>query len=412
MKKSILFVDDDVNLIQGLKRSLRGLLPGWDLFFAFSAEEALGILERSEVDLIVSDMRMPGIGGVELLETISERYPQVIRFVLSGHIDQELAHKSTRVAHQFIAKPCDTHQLVRIIQHSFQLRDLQKDPRLNAIITSIKKLPSLPALYVQLVQEMESPEVSSRSIATIISKDITMTAKTLQLVNSAFYGMPSQVTNLVQAVTILGINTLKSLVLSQQVFSQFRDVPSEWVSLDALWDHSINTGNLARIICRSVTENAQAQDDAQVAGVMHDIGKLIQLQIPGFYPDLIDRKSRGMPALEAEYEILGTSHAELGAYLLGLWALPDPVVQAAAFHHLPSRQEGAVFSPLTSVHGANHLMNTGNTPVNNEEEEFTPTLDMRYLEELNLTDKLNLWKNNHQAMMERISTISARSNKE
>ena len=397
MKKSILFVDDDANLISGLKRSMRSLLPSWELYYAFSGQEALAVLEKTPVDMIVTDMRMPGMDGSQLLEIVSKQFPHTIRFVLSGHADLEMALRSTRVAHQFIAKPCDTRQLAQMIQHSFQLRDLQSDPKLLRVINSIKRLPSLPALYLQLVQEMESPDASSKSISRIISQDITMTAKTLQLANSAFYGLANNVTNLGQAVTIIGINTLKGLVLGQQVFSQYNRTPSRWLSLDELWDHSVWVGNLSRAISRSLGLSSQAQDDAQVAGVMHDIGKLIQLEIPGFYTELEKACLQGIPELEAEYQILGTSHAELGAYLLGLWGLPDPVVQSAAYHHTPSKQTETTFVPLTAVHIANSIVTHKLRPGQKQQD----LLDMNYLQLLKITNKLPSWQSQYQSMLER-----------
>lgn len=388
MSRSILFVDDEVNIIMGLKRSLRGLTRDWELYFASSGQEALQILAEHPIDVIITDIRMPGMDGGELLEIVSERYPQVIRFVLSGQSDQEMALKSSRVAHQFIAKPCETRILVQTIQHSLELRELQTNPALTRIITSIKKLPSLPSLYLQLVQEMESPDAALKKIAAIISQDITMTAKTLQLVNSAFYGLSSKVTNLQQAVTILGINTLKSLTLYSGVFSEFESTPNRFISIDKLWDHSIGVGTLARQIVRLEGGTTQMQDDAQVAGVMHDIGKLIQMRVPDFYETYTQKVYAGTPPLRAEYEILGTSHAELGAYLLGIWGLPDPVVQAVAYHHMPSRQSPASFSALTAVHIANVFWLI---KPETAAEEAPKYLDNAHLQPLNLLDKVKFW---------------------
>jgi putative nucleotidyltransferase with HDIG domain len=340
------------------------------------------------VDVLVTDMRMPGMDGGELLEIISEKYPQIIRFVLSGQTDQELSLRSSRVAHQYIAKPCETTRLIEIIQHSLDLRELQSNPNLVKIITSIKKLPSLPSLYIKLVDEMNSPDASLKKISAIMSLDMTMTAKTLQMVNSAFYGLPSKITNLQHAVTVLGISTLKSLVLYQGVFSEFETGTKSPISLDQLWNHSIRVGELARNIARKVGCDTQTLDDTQVAGVMHDIGKLIQLKIPHFFEEKMQKEKEGMDPLEAEYAILGTSHAELGAYLLGIWGLPDAIVQAVAYHHYPSRQTESVFNPLTAVHVANAFL----TPdLNKLSADTKLPLDLRYLEAMNISDKIGPW---------------------
>ena len=218
MKHAVLFVDDDFNLIQGLRRSLHQLSREWDLFFCNSASEALQILQAHRVDLIVTDMRMPGLGGAELLEIVEGLYPHIIRFVLSGQTDQEIALISSRLAHQFFAKPCDAAQLVEAIQRALDMQFLLPGNQLTAVIASSKHLPSLPSLYFRLVREIESPNASARSIGEIVSQDITMTAKVLQLVNSAFYGLPSKVTSVQMAVAYLGMSTLKALVLYQPIF--------------------------------------------------------------------------------------------------------------------------------------------------------------------------------------------------
>jgi putative nucleotidyltransferase with HDIG domain len=387
MKRAILFVDDEVNIIQGLKRSLRGISQEYDLYFSNGGQEALEILAQNPIDVVVTDMRMPGMDGGELLEIVSEKYPHVIRFILSGQTDHEMALRSSRVAHQFISKPCETIRLIEIIKHSLDLRELQANPQLVKTITSIKKLPSLPSLYLELVNEMNSPEASLKKVGTIIAQDMTMTAKTLQLVNSAFYGLPSKATNLQHAVTVLGINTLKSLVLFQGVFSEF-DVVGSPISLDELWNHSVNVGELARNIARKLGCTTQTLDDVQVAGVMHDIGKLIQLKIPGFYEQKAEKEKEGMTSLDAEYAVLGTSHAELGAYLLGIWGLPDTIVQAVAYHHHPSRQTESIFNPLTAVHVANAFLHSS---LAEKSEGSALPLDLRYLEAMNISDKIGAW---------------------
>jgi HD-like signal output (HDOD) protein/CheY-like chemotaxis protein len=402
MTKTILFVDDDINLINGLRRSIRGYVRDWELHFATSGQEALMLLSQHVVDVIVSDMRMPGMDGGELLEIVSEKYPNAVRFILSGHTDQEMALRSSNVAHQFIAKPCDTSKLVETIQHSLKLRELQTNPQLVNVVTSIKKLPSLPSLYIRLVEEMESPDVTLKSLADIIANDMTMTAKVLQLVNSAFYGLPTKITNLPHAVAILGINTLKMLVLGMHIFSEYSGYITADLSIEQLWDHSIGSGNLARLIARNVVLDISTSDDSQVAGVMHDIGKLLELNIPDFYADLQACVKKGMPVLEAEYELLGTSHAELGAYLLGIWGLPDTIVQAVAYHHYPSRQAESHFSALTAVHVANGIINQNGDNQKKAEQSF----DMVYLNKMGLDNKIVEWENIYQGISSQSKMIT------
>jgi putative nucleotidyltransferase with HDIG domain len=396
MKLSVLFVDDDNNLISGLKRSLRIYARDWELYFATSGQEALEILSGNRMDVIVTDIRMGGMDGIQLLEKVIERHPQVTRLVLSAYTDREVSIKSSHVAHQFIAKPCDTHKLVQTIKNIQQLREFQSDPQLVKIITSIKRLPSLPSLYLQLVQKIETPQSSSKTIADIIEMDITMTAKTLQLVNSAFYGLPAKVSNLQQAITILGTDTLKALVLTQRVFSQYTIDQEVSFSLDNLWKHSIAVGNLGRTIMRNLGFGREMQDDAQVGGVMHDIGKLIHFNIPDFISDWTGLINQGVAPLSGEYALLGTSHAELGAYMLGIWGLPASIVQAVGYHHFPVKVPEKSILPLTAVHVANGIISD-----TTDGKHIDAFVDMTYLDSLNLAGKMGSWLDLYKSMRDK-----------
>ena len=390
MKKSVLFVDDELNVIQGLKRMLRVLRNEWDMYFAGGGEEALDILLKHHIDVIVSDMRMPGMNGVELLNKVMELYPSIVRIILSGHSDQEIILQSAKTAHQFLTKPCEADVLKHTIERTIALRDLLSNEKLLGLVAGIKDLPSLPSLYVLLMEEIQSPEVSLKKVGNIIAQDLVMTAKVLQLVNSAFFGLSQKVTNPQQAVTLLGINTLSALVLYVQVFSTFKTDPRLQVfSMEDLWQHSMAVGSLAKEIARVELANKKMAEDAFIAGMMHDLGKLLLLVVPGYYSRVNEVvKNKGCSVLEAEYEVLDNSHAEVGAYLLGLWGIPHSIVEAVAYHHYPSKISGNKFTVLTAVHVANALLihkdsSTGTT-------EF-PHIDYEYLAVLNLTGKLTEW---------------------
>jgi len=120
-KFNILFVDDEVRLINGLRRMLFRQRDSWGMYFALSGFEALDILSKNSIDILITDMRMPQMDGAELLVKIVEKYPGVIRIILSGHSDEELILKSVRTAHQFIAKPVSAEILVNSINRAMQL---------------------------------------------------------------------------------------------------------------------------------------------------------------------------------------------------------------------------------------------------------------------------------------------------
>lgn len=392
MKKSILFVDDEPNLIQGLKRMLRNMRNEWDMYFVDGGEEALTLLSENHIDIIVTDMRMPGIDGATLLGKVIKQYPHMIRIVLSGHSDQEMVLRSTKFAHQFLAKPCDAETLKNTIERTCQLRDILRNETLLKIVTGLKTLPSSPSLYNRIIEEIQSPNVSLKKIGDIIAKDVAMTARVLQLVNSAFFGLPQRIVNPQHAVALLGLDLLKTLVLYIELFSAFNQEQGfNNLFLENLWKHSMRVGDLAKRIAQCEKANKDIIEGAFIGGMLHDIGKLLLLEIPGFHIKIKDFVSQNSCSdIEAEYQILGTSHAEVGAYLLGLWGICDNVIEAVAFHHHPSDLLENKFTSLTAIHMANALINVDCCAENVS----SLYIDCDYLASLNITDRLTEWVRN------------------
>lgn len=390
MKKRVLFVDDEVNILQGLRRMLRNMGDRWEMFFAGGGEEALDIISRKGIDIVVSDMRMPGMDGAQLMDKVMNLYPNIIRIILSGYSDQELILKSVKYTHQFLVKPCDPEVLKRTIEKACMLRELLNDEKLIMTVTGIKHLPSLPRVYRVIVEELQSSNASLKKIGDIISQDVTMTARILQLVNSAFFGLPQKVASPQQAVTLLGINTLKALILNVQVFTTInREKQPKDFSLEKLCNHSIMVGNLASIIAKSESTHNNIKEDAFAAGILHDIGILLLIENPKLYQKLMEYASvNRCSLLKAEYAVLGSSHAELGAYLLGLWGLSDPIVEAVAFHHNPSKLKDDSFTALTAVHVANAFLSGIKDHLENIDSSY---LDLQYLTDLRITDRLKKW---------------------
>ncbi len=337
--RRILFVDDDPKEIKRLRKMLRSMHYEWEMEFAVSGEEALNFMAKFPFDVIVSDMHMPGISGVELIDNVKKRYSRTVRIIHSGHSDKEMLLRSVKSAHQFLMKPSSAETMKYTIERACKLRDLLRNETLKEIITGINKLPSRPRLYNSIVAELYSKDASLKKVGHIISQDVSMSAKILQMVNSAFFGLPQKITDPHQAVVYLGIDTVKALVLSIHVFSAFaEDAELCGFSLVRMWGHSLRTSKLARNIAHAEMADEKVAEEATIAGMLHDIGKLILLKVPVLYKEITELvKTTGCDFTEAEYIVMKTSHAELGAYLLGLWGIPDNVVEAVAFHHNPSK---------------------------------------------------------------------------
>lgn len=399
MKRRILFVDDEPKVLQGLRRMLRPMRNEWDMAFADSGEEALRVLAEAPFDVVVSDMRMPGMDGAQLLTEVMRRYPHIVRIVLSGHSEKECILRSVGPTHQYLAKPCDSAQLKSIIARACALRDLLSDELLRKLVSQMNTIPSLPETYVQIVEALQSEDVSIQKVGEIIARDVGMTAKVLQLVNSAFFGIRRHVSDPAQAATLLGADTLKALVLSVHIFSQLDHARVEGFNLERLWNHSLATGALAKRIAAAEDCSKEARDHALLAGLVHDAGKLIiAANLPERYGPVMELvRTEGLSVWEAERRVLLTTHAEIGAYLFGLWGLPDPIVEAVAYHHCPPECCGDGFTPLTAVHAANALEHEQDEPAPPAD---AAPLDTAYLERLGLQERVPVWRELAQEVLQ------------
>lgn len=357
MRKSILFVDDEPKILEGLGRMLRVMRHEWDIHFATSGPEALELMVGESFDLVVSDMRMPGMNGLEFLTEVKARYPNVIRIVLSGHADQLLIMRAVGVTHQYLSKPCDAEALRSTVTRALELRALLENDPIKRLISRLSVLPSLPSLYSEIVSELQSADASIHRVGEIIAKDPGMTAKILQLVNSAFFGIRRVVSNPMDAAAYLGLETIQSLVLSLHAFARFEACQFPGLSIDQIWSHSVAAGLLAKRIMEGENAGRAQAAEAFTAGLLHDLGKLVLTgNLPQEYGAVLAWAAHGEVTLhDAEREVLGSTHAEIGAYLLGLWGLPDPIIEAVALHHHPGDCADKAFGPLCAVHAANVL---------------------------------------------------------
>jgi HD-like signal output (HDOD) protein len=386
--KKILFVDDEPRVLAALERMLRPMRNSWAMSFAASGHAALELMKAASFDVVVSDIRMPVMNGLQLFEEVKRLYPETVRIILSGDSDRELTMKAVNVSHQFLSKPCHTEMLKAAITRTCELSNLLQKESLKAMVSRLDSLPSLPALYLEIMQELQSEQSSINIIGDIISRDLAMTAKILQLVNSAYFGLPRHIASPEQAVFLLGLDTIKSLVLSIQVFSKFklRNIPESFQR--RLWDHSMKTAQLSKTIARQERQEQAVIDNSFMAGMLHDAGKLVMASCyPDQYNNIVYSSGGNLSLADRELKAFGVTHAEAGAYLMGLWGLPNPIIEAIAFHHSPGRSLARHFTPLTSVYIANIL---ANEEAGEATEDPDNRIDFEYITAMNLNTDYHL----------------------
>ena len=394
--KRLLFVDDDSLVLAGLRRALHDMRQDWEMTFASGGYAALEALELQPYDAVISDMRMPSMDGAELLESIKARHPEVVRIILSGQSEKEAVLRSLAPAHQYLAKPCDIRELKLRLTQAFASRDLLRNPAIAATIARLRSLPSLPTVFNELTAALGSEMTSLAQIEQIIAKDPGMATKILQLANSAFIGVHGRVSSLRQAVSLIGVDTVRTLTLSIHVFFRFEGRSAAADQLTALWDHSVLVASIAQQIASLEGTGKAMTEECFAAGLLHDVGKAILLaEKPDEYREVQKRfEDQGLSIETLETDALGCSHAQLGAYLMSVWGLPTPLVRAVAFHHQPLGAIDTQFSTVTAVHCADAL-----SKVTAAQPNADIPIDQPYLDSLGLSEKIPVWRASVQAFL-------------
>jgi HD-like signal output (HDOD) protein len=382
--KRILFVEDNELLLELYGVMLDPDRDHWQTYLAPNGEAALGLLRQTPFDVVVSDMQMPGMNGIELLSEARKLHPQSARIIISGATDQAEAADSLNCTHLFIPKPVDVKLLRDTLTRIGKLDAYLKDAKLRELVGKMGSLPSFPTLYLEILREIEAPNCSIEKVADLVAKDPAIAAKILRVANSAAVGLGERVTNLREAVQQLGLTTVRSLVLSAQVYGNFAPGRMKDFSADQLWNHLMKCADLARTIMRRDRAEVAETEDAFTAGMLHDMGKLMLADgMPTEFAQSMELAAReNLSQVEAERAVMGADHAGLAAYLFGLWGLPASIVEAVAFHHAPEQSDLKRPSALTAVHVASALLS----------EPGSAALNHDYLTEIGVADRLDEWQ--------------------
>jgi HD-like signal output (HDOD) protein/CheY-like chemotaxis protein len=349
----VLFVDDEPRILGGLRRMLRIHRDRWEMSFAEGGDAALATLRDRPCDVIVSDYRMPEMDGAQLLERVRDEYPGTARVILSGQTNEDDLLSVMVVAHEFLTKPSSPEQLVAAVDRLIDARPAIAGAGPRPERFHVQSLPSPSHTFIELVQALDRDDASAQSVGVIIERDPAATAKVLQLVNSSAYTTGRKISDVGQAVTLLGLPTLRGLVLKHDLIRTFDGagaIPVEWLSRLTL--HAVETSRL----CRMFAEGTDWESAAFTAGLLHEIGQLVlaSTRPREFASALNSWRHADVETVEAacletaEAAVIGFSHIDAGADLLRLWGLPDPVIEAVA-GHATTVQPRAVVDASTAV---------------------------------------------------------------
>ena len=377
MSKAILFVDDEKAILNSIRREFFD--SPYEVFIASSGKEALEILNKNQIDLVVSDMRMPEMDGYELLKRVKSIHPSIIRLILSGFTDEKTVFKSiyNNLAKLFITKPWKKDDFRRAIDEVFKTEELLQNNKSLKQIKDIGKLPTIPAVLKEISDVIENDDHNIEKIVKLIEEDITLSSEVLRIINSAFYGIKTA--SIKTAVLSLGLVNLKAIIATAEVFKSEND----FYNKKQIWEHS-NITNKILIELYDKILNKKLPDYYSTAGLLHDIGKVAFFKIYDKEYDEIYKLAEGKSLEEInqlEKEKFNIDHEELGGYLLQWWDIPYAIVESALYHHNPMLSSEANRELVSMIHIADYY---SWKMIDND---FKPKLNMSVMEKYNVREE-------------------------
>jgi HD-like signal output (HDOD) protein/CheY-like chemotaxis protein len=396
MRTRVLFVDDDPLIRAALERSCRRCAKHWEIAAATCATEALARMAERPFDVVVSDLHMPEMDGADFLEQIATRFPSTARLVLSGYAEEAIARKAAHFAHRYLSKPTNVPDLIVAVDQAAAWQRTICNRALHQALTSCKTLPTPPALYTQIVAATQSETTDVGEIAKLVEKDISLSAKLLQLINSSFFGIGRRISLVEQAISLLGMVRLRGLLLAEEIFRKFDShglLPES--SLTALWRHAALVSETSMRISLLEKQTGDRPEQAYTAGLLHDLGILfLAAQSPEAFVAIREEAARGESSVwQIESRVLGVTHADLGGALLSLWGLPPRIVEGVTYHHGPTQSDYGGLCAVSTVHAADafvsQLLGYDGLP---QFSACLPVLDEQHLANIGMAPRKESWE--------------------
>jgi HD-like signal output (HDOD) protein len=353
----LVLLDNEHHIADAHRRALRTVRPEWKVVLATSSIAALEALAEAPTDVFIAELGKPPSAGVDLFETVKERWPATVRIALSEFAERSVAVRLERSVHRFLHKPCDTYMLAMLIERSSRLRDTVSDQAVLAAIGGMEAIPRPPLTVQALEKVLADPDAGVIAVAGVIARDAALTARLLRVVNSSFFGVGRQVTRVDAAINFMGVSLVRAIALADGATRSFTVSP-DVLDLDEWNTHAIRVATAARDIVLAVSpQDRSLADEAFLAGLLHDVGQIVLAGVTPAAWRGVERTvvADGVSLDEAERRADRVSHGRVGAYLLSLWGLPASVVEAVAFHHEPHLLGGAIFDATIAVHVADAI---------------------------------------------------------
>lgn len=396
MKPHVVFVDEDLTVLDRLRQQLMPQADAWGMIFAPGAEDALMVLEDKPIDVVVSRSTISGMGGVRLLERVRTLQPRASRILMGGSDLKDQVMSVVGPVHQVI-DGSDIDSITDCLDRLLRMQATLDRPKLRTLVSGVETLPSPSDAYYSLIDMLDRDDASAKEVGELVSQEMAMSAQLLKLTNSAMFALPTPVTNAAHAVQVLGFDVVRRVALLAGVFELFEGTAEVQANIARLGQNSLGIGQLCGAIARMENLPSDVVAQAECSGLMAHLGMLLLLsEYGGQYLEtlkLID--DEGVSIIEAERMAYGASHAEIGAYLLGLWGFSTPIVEAVAFHHEPQLLQGKELSASGVLHAAQFLATPRAVKTGSSQEiaaMLNAGVNVPYFEGLGLTHRLIAWR--------------------
>jgi HD-like signal output (HDOD) protein len=334
MLKRILFVDDEAQILRSITRLFMD--TEYEILTAESGAEALDILEIEQVDVIVSDMKMPKMTGYELLSQVKRKFPNIVRIILSGFSDERIVFDALQknIAKLYILKPWENNVLINTIEKVFQIENvLRNNDKVLKLVSNADELPTIKTSYQKIINVIENDQEIYK-IVEAIEADNSIVIKLLHIVNSSYYAVKTG--SIKRAVAYLGLDNIKNIVIASAFIDGLSFNAKDNKRLEELWEHAFIANRIISLIYSEFL-NKKIPETEMNAGLLSNVGIIFMIHsFHDKYMEIFEEvEKNNVSIIELENKAFGTNHQEIGGYLLQWWDIPLPIVEAALYHHDP-----------------------------------------------------------------------------
>jgi HD-like signal output (HDOD) protein len=352
-----------------------------------SCARALEHLSTNRCDVIVASDQLEDPGCPGLLRQVQNEHPEMLRAVLTERDGVEVFRR-VPYAHQFFQRSASPAALKLALERCTELRTLIQRPQLRALVSASNALPAAPRLYAQLIDLLADPKCSMVRVVDVIERDLGMSTRLMQLVSSAFFGMSTQIQSLGACVGYLGLNAVRSLVLSAEI-TQLYPAALPGFSSETIHARALATSRLARRLAPGIADEGQAF----VAGLLHGVGQLVLAsRAADRFKEAIElSKAKSISLSAAEIEVFGATDAHVAAYLLAIWGQPLDIVSAIAHQDTPERSDVRAPGMATLLYVSKRLAQNAAAPLGDEPGSASQ-MNEAFLMQIGALDKLTSWR--------------------